>query len=167
MKACVNISLSIALVVKRVSFSSVRGTPNEWSRSRLSIVRIIFSFTYSRTVMHKMGSCGTKVDTRPRMSENNANYYGVKMHHSEHRSFIQETSEKGKIQIQDHVKKRKECVIAESRFTSGAKNATMTEYPGGVHEWIDYKGSSTICNRVIWKRSMCSGKMLTWSKVTS
>ena len=58
--------------------------------------------------MHKMGSCGTKVDARPRMSENNANYYGVKMHHSEHRSFIQETSEKGKIQIQDHDKKRKE-----------------------------------------------------------
>lgn len=106
MKACVNISLSIALVVKRVSFSSVHGTPNEWSRSRLSIVRIIFSFTYSRTVMHKMGSCGTKVDTRPRMSENNANYYGVKMHHSEHRSFIQETSEKGKNQIQDHLVNR-------------------------------------------------------------
>ena len=83
--------------------------------------------------MHKMGLCGTKVDARPRMSENNANYYGVKMHHSEHRSFIQETSEKGKIQIQDHDKRRKECVIAESRFTSGTKNATMTEYPGGVH----------------------------------
>ena len=73
------------------------------------------------------------MDARPRMSENNANYYGVKMHHSEHRSFIQETSEKGKIQIQDHVKKRKECVIAESRFTSGAKNATMTGGGGGVH----------------------------------
>ena len=83
--------------------------------------------------MHKMGSCGTKVDTRPRMSENNANYNGIKMHHSEHRSFIQETSEKGKNQIQDHVKKRKECVIAESGFTSRAKIATMTEYPGGVH----------------------------------
>ena len=53
-----------------------------------------------------MGSCGTKVDTRPRMSENNANYYGVKMHHSEHRSFIQETSEKGKNQIQDHLVNR-------------------------------------------------------------
>ena len=82
----------------------------------------------------KWDHAALKVDARPRMSENNANYYGVKMHHSEHRSFIQETSEKGKIQIQDHVKKRKECVIAESRFTSGAKNATMTEYPGGVHE---------------------------------
>ena len=56
--------------------------------------------------MHKMGSCGTKVDTRPRMSENIANYYGVKMHHSEHRSFIQETSEKGKNQIQDHLVNR-------------------------------------------------------------
>ena len=56
--------------------------------------------------MHKMGSCGTKVDARPRMSENNANYYGVKMHHSEHRSFIQETSEKGKNQIQDHLVNR-------------------------------------------------------------
>lgn len=56
--------------------------------------------------MHKMGSCGTKVDTRPRMSENNANYYRVKMHHSEHRSFIQETSEKGKNQIQDHLVNR-------------------------------------------------------------
>ena len=56
--------------------------------------------------MHKMGSCGTKVDARPRMSENNANYYEVKMHHSEHRSFIQETSEKGKNQIQDHLVNR-------------------------------------------------------------
>ena len=38
-----------------------------------------------------------------------------------------------KNQIQDHVKKRKECAIVESGFTSRAKNATMTEYPGGVH----------------------------------
>ena len=35
--------------------------------------------------MHEMGSCVTKVDARPGMSENYANYYGVKMHHSEHR----------------------------------------------------------------------------------
>ena len=55
------------------------------------------------------------------------------MHHSKHRPFIQETSEEGKNQIQDHVKKRKECVIAKSGFTSRAKNATMTEYQGGVH----------------------------------
>lgn len=58
--------------------------------------------------MHKMGSCGTKVDTRPGMSQNNANYYGVKMHHSEHCSVIQETSEKGTNQTQDRVKKKKE-----------------------------------------------------------
>ena len=83
--------------------------------------------------MHKMGSCGTKVDARPGMSENNANYFEVERRHSEHRRFIQETSEKGKNQIQDHVKKRKECVIAKSGFTSRSKNATMTKYAGGVH----------------------------------
>ena len=82
-----------------------------------------------------MGSCGTKVDTRPGMSENNANYYGVKMHHSEHCSVIQETSEKGTNQIQDRVKKKKECVIAKGGFTNCAvrKKSTMTEYPGRVH----------------------------------
>ena len=101
MKACVNISLSTALVVKRVSFSSVHGTPSEWSR--LSIVRVIFSFSTLEQLMHEMGSCVTKVDARPGMSENYANYYGVKMHHSETSIFIQETSEKGKNQIQDHV----------------------------------------------------------------
>ena len=85
--------------------------------------------------MHKMGSCGTKVDTRPGMSENNANYYGVKMHHSEHCSVIQETLEKGTNQIQDRVKKKKESVIAKGGFTNCAVRikATMTEYPGRVH----------------------------------
>ena len=81
-----------------------------------------FSLTYSRTVMHKMGSCGTKVDARPRMSENNANYYGVKMHHSEHRSFIQETSEKGKIQIQDHDKRERN--VSSLRVDSRAAQKT-------------------------------------------
>ena len=85
--------------------------------------------------MHKMGSHGTKVDTRPGMSENNANYYGVKVHHSEYCSVIQETSEKRTNQIQDRVKKKKACVIAKGGFTNCAvrTNATMTEYSGGVH----------------------------------
>ena len=82
-----------------------------------------------------MGSCGTKVDTRPGMSGNNANYYGVKMHDSEHCSVIQETSEKRTNQIQDRVKKKKECVIAKDGFTNCAvrTKATMMEYPGRVH----------------------------------
>ena len=85
--------------------------------------------------MQKMGSCGTNVDTRPGMSENNANDCGVKTHHSEHCSVIQETSEKGTNQIQDRVKKEKESVIAKGGFTNRAvrRKATTREYPGRVH----------------------------------
>ena len=82
-----------------------------------------------------MGSCGTKVDTRTGMSENNANDCGVKMHHSEHCSVIQETSEKGTNQIQDRVKRKRNVSSLKGGFTNRAvrTKATMTEYSGRVH----------------------------------